>query len=73
VARGFLGATNLAVSPDGDIYVAEIFAGRIWHVVDGEPHTVVELPFPAAVEFPRVELYAGSTRSASLQRKAGRW
>ena len=58
VARGFLGATNLAVAPNGDIYVAELFADRISKVGDDGPEAVAEVPFPAAVEFAQGQLYA---------------
>jgi streptogramin lyase len=58
VARGFLGAVDLAVSPSGDIYVAELFGGQISKVVNGGPQRVAEVPLPGAVEFARGVLYA---------------
>ncbi len=58
VATGFLGATDLAVAPNGTVYVAELFGGRISKVVDGSPQTVAEVPFPAAVEWAKGTLYA---------------
>jgi hypothetical protein len=51
VAKGFLGATNLAVSPHGDVYVAEMFGGEISKVRHGGGRTVVELAAPGAVEW----------------------
>jgi hypothetical protein len=57
LATGFLGATNLAVTPQGDIYVAELFGGRISKVVDGAPETVIELPAPAGLEYAHGKLY----------------
>lgn len=51
VATGFLGATGLAVTPRGTVYVAEIFAGRISTPGKDGPLTVVELPTPSALEY----------------------
>ena len=51
VATGFLGATNLAVAPNGTIYVAELFGGQISKVVRGGPKPVVAVDSPAAVEW----------------------
>lgn len=51
VATGFVSATDLAVSPGGDVYVAELFGGRISEVKRGGPRTVVEVPLPAALEW----------------------
>ncbi|MEU2201556.1 ScyD/ScyE family protein [Isoptericola sp. NPDC019482] len=51
VADGFVSATNLAVSPKGDIYVAEMFGDRISTVKHGGPRTVVEITVPGAVEW----------------------
>ena len=50
VATGFLGATNLAVARNGDIYVAELFGGKISVVHRGEVSTFLELPGVVAVE-----------------------
>lgn len=58
VATGFLGATNLAVSPKGDIYVSEIFGGKVSKAVVGAPpQTVVELPLPSGLEWSDGRLY----------------
>ncbi len=60
VASGFAGATDLAVSPWGDIYVTELFAGKVTEVSKhGGTHTVAELPDPAAVEWANGRLYVG--------------
>jgi streptogramin lyase len=62
VARGFLGATGLAVAPNGTIYVAELFAGRLSAISrSGDISTVAELEQPAAVEWQKGQLYV-STR-----------
>lgn len=58
VARGLLSATDLAVSPWGDVYVAELFGGRISRVHHGTPRTVVEAPLPATVEWSKGDLLA---------------
>jgi hypothetical protein len=51
VAEGILGATDLAVSPRGDIYVTELFGGRVVKVTRSGLRTVAELPEPVAVEW----------------------
>lgn len=58
IATGFNAPTGLAVSPQGRVYVAELFGGRISRVVDGAPRTVVEVGLPAALEYHRGSLYA---------------
>jgi hypothetical protein len=50
VADGFLGATNLALGDRGEIYVAELFGGKISVVKGRSVSTYVELPFAVAVE-----------------------
>jgi hypothetical protein len=46
------------VAPNGDIYVAELYADRISKVVGGQPETVVDLPMPGALEWADGMLYA---------------
>lgn len=62
VARGFLGATNLAVAANGTIYVTELFGGRLTAVSrDGTTtSTVAELDSPAAVEWAKGRLYVAT-------------
>jgi hypothetical protein len=58
IASGLFAATNVAVAPDGTVYVAELFAGRISKIVGGAPETVVDVPLPASVEWTSSGLYA---------------
>ena len=58
IGTGFLGATNLAVAPNGTVYVAELFGGRISKLVKGGPRTVLEVTEPAALEWSNGRLYA---------------
>ena len=59
IASGFAGATNLAVTPWGTIYVSELFGGQISKVVGNHGVPVVQLPEPAALEWAHGKLYAG--------------
>jgi len=58
LARGFAGATGLAVAPDGTVYVAELFGDQISKIVAGTPQQVAEVPSPAALEWANGKLYA---------------
>lgn len=59
VAEGFSGATNLAVSPRGDVYVAELYADTITKVTRrGERSTFVSTSTPAGIEWTRAGLLA---------------
>lgn len=58
IARGFAGATNVAVAPTGTVYVAELFADRISKVVGSDIVPVADLPQPAALEWANGRLYA---------------
>ncbi len=60
LARGFLGATNVAVGPGGRIYVAELFGNRISLLRNGVITTVRELPSPASVEYSHGKLYVST-------------
>lgn len=61
VAGGFLGATNLAVAPNGTVYVTELFAGRLSAISrSGDVSTVAELDQPAAVEWAKGRLYVST-------------
>ena len=60
VAGGLISATGLAVAKNGDIFVAELFRGRISRIKAGKstPHTYVEAPLPADVELSGKSMYA---------------
>ncbi len=61
VARGLLGATNLALGKRGEIYVAELFGGRISVVKNGKVTPYVDLPGVVSVEIDhRGTLWAGT-------------
>jgi hypothetical protein len=60
IATGFAAATNLAVTPGGCIYVAQLGAGTIARVDDGHGVTVATLPGVAAVEWANGHLYAST-------------
>ena len=60
VATGFSGATNLALGPNGKIYVAELFAGRISVISHGTVTPVVDLPNAVGVEYANGKLYAST-------------
>ena len=59
MAKGFLGATNLAVTPGGKVYVAELFKGRISTVRNGRIVTVRSIKSPASVEVTKRNFVVG--------------
>ncbi len=60
IASGLLGATNLALS-DGDIFVTELFAGRISRIDGHHVRPYVDLPGAVSIEAGRDgTLYAGT-------------
>lgn len=64
VAGGFLGAVDLAVAPDGTIYVAELFAGQVSRIVGSGSVPVVQLDLPGAVEYARGALFVATNSLA---------
>jgi DNA-binding beta-propeller fold protein YncE len=72
LAGGLAGATDVAVSPSGDVYVAELFGDRVSKLTRNGPVTVAELVGPAAVEWAKGRLYVayeafGSGKIATLK------
>lgn len=57
IATGFAGATNLAIRPNGDIFVAELFGNQVSRIVHGHGVPFVSLSKPAAVEYWSGSLY----------------
>lgn len=51
IATGFAGATNLAVAPNGTVFVAELFGGQVSRVTRNGPVPVAQLNEPAALEW----------------------
>ena len=60
IATGFLGATNLAISPSGTIYVTELFGDQISRVSQGGPVPVASIVDPAGLEWWHGRLYVGA-------------
>jgi hypothetical protein len=60
LARGFLGATNVALGAHGRIYVSELFAGRISVIDHGRVSPYVEVASPVGLTWFRGTLYAGT-------------
>ncbi|MGW8568451.1 ScyD/ScyE family protein [Isoptericola sp. NPDC055881] len=58
IGGGFLGSTNLAVSPRGDVYVSELFGGKITQLTRWGNRTVVETALPGALEWNHGDLLA---------------
>ncbi|OCI30897.1 ScyD/ScyE family protein [Oerskovia enterophila] len=67
-AGGLLTATNLAVSPRGDVYVAELFASRISVIRKGTttPVPFADVVMPGALEWTSSALYVTSDVLAGL-------
>ena len=60
LATHFLGATGLALSPSGRVYVAELFGNRISTISHGKRVTVLSVPAPAAIEWHNGRLFTTS-------------
>jgi hypothetical protein len=60
IAYGFAGATNLAVTPSGRIFVAELSSGFVAEVVNGKARPVLFLPGVAGLEYANGGLYAST-------------
>jgi len=58
IGRGFLGATNVAVTPHGKVFVSELFANQISTIRHGWAKPVISAPSPAGLEWAKGRLYA---------------
>lgn len=65
IATGFAGATNLAVTPSGKVFVAQLFAGEIAVVEHGGPVPFAPLASVAGVEWANGHLYASTAPAAT--------
>jgi hypothetical protein len=57
IGKGFLSATDLAVSPKGKVYVTELFGGQVSTIKDGVAKKVKAFEQPTAIEWYRGRLY----------------
>ena len=60
IATGFAGATNLAVSPWGQIFVSELNGNQVSTIVNGHPVPVASVPSPSGLEWSNGKLYVGT-------------
>lgn len=67
LASGFVGATNLAVTPRGVVYVANLFGGTISRIDKGKVTTAVTLKDVLSLTFSGGALYAGTANPAVLE------
>jgi hypothetical protein len=58
LAKGFLGATNVAIGGDGTIYVSQLMGGKITAIDGDAVFTYHEANQPAALEWANGQLYA---------------
>ncbi|MCW2795979.1 ScyD/ScyE family protein [Nocardioides sp.] len=74
VVSGLISATGVAVAPNGDLYVSELFAGQIAKIPAGadEAQPFRSFPLPAAVELQGGQLYATVNALPSDGPPAGR-
>lgn len=72
IATGFNESTNLAISPRGTIYVAELGSGTISVVRHGHGHVVATLPGVAGVEWANGHLYASTAPAVSGGKDPGK-
>lgn len=67
VATGFLGATDLAVAPDGSIYVTEFFGGTIAKIRHGQVTSAVKAKAPLSIEARGRYLYVGNAGDVDFE------
>jgi len=71
IGRGFAEATNLAVTPTGVVYVAELGSGKVAVLHNGTPSTIVRLPGVASLEYKYGALWAGTAPAATGSQAPG--
>jgi hypothetical protein len=73
VVTGLTSATGLAVAPNGDVFVSELFGGRIVRARKGSStaRTFLEVPLPGDVELGKGGLYATTHVLAGLSGEPG--
>lgn len=60
IGDGFAGATDVAVTKSGDVYVTELFGGRVSMLSGGGPVPVADLSEPVAIEAHKGKLYVSA-------------
>jgi hypothetical protein len=60
LATGLLGATSVALGPNGKIFVSELFGGKISLVDKGKVSTYVNIDAPLGLTYFKGTLYAGT-------------
>ena len=70
IGKGFLAATDLAVSPQGKVYVTELFGGQVSTIKNGVAKKVFSVEQPAAIEWANGRLFvAGGLEGPGWVRK----
>jgi len=57
LATGLAGATNVAVTPSGQVYATELFGGFVDHIVNGHAVHIATVKDPAGLEYANGKLY----------------
>ena len=57
IGKGFAGATNLAVSPQGKVFVTELFGGQVSTIKNGVAKRAFAVEEPAAIEWYKGKLF----------------
>jgi hypothetical protein len=60
IGDGFYGATDLAVTDSGDVYVTELYSGRVSKLSGGGPVPIASLVEPVAIEYASGVLYVSA-------------
>jgi hypothetical protein len=60
IGDGFYGATDLAVTGSGEVYVTELYNGNVSKLSGGGPVPIASLDEPVAIEYARGALYVSA-------------